>query len=185
MNHIENIKKEITAKLPKIVESIFIFIIFLVIANIIKSKSITDEEIIDDENNTNRNLIQHQISHLIFYIIIIIGLIFSIINIGFNLTTIITIFASFGLAIGIAMQGTLSNVISGIIISINNLFNIGDNIKINQILNSNTIYGKVIDFNLYFTRIKDPVSKLIINIPNSTIQNNLLTNVTRSKLFIK
>lgn len=186
MNHFENIKKDIINKMPKIVESIFIFIIFLVIANIIRNQSTSDEkDIIEDENNSNRNLIQHQIAHLIFYIIVIIGLIFSVINMGFNVTTIITVFASFGLAIGIAMQGTLSNVISGIIISINNLFSIGDYIRINQLVNTNTTYGKVIDFNLYFTRIKDPVSKLIINIPNSTIQNNLLTNVTRSKLLIK
>lgn len=185
MNQLENIKKEITAKMPKIIESIFIFIIFLVIANIIRNNATSDKDIIEDENVSNRNLIQHQIAHLIFYIILIIGLIFSVINMGFNITTIITVFASFGLALGIAMQGTLSNVISGIIISINNLFGIGDYIRINQLVNTNTIYGKVIDFNLYFTQIKDPVTKFIINIPNSTIQNNLLTNVTRSKLLIK
>ena len=186
MNYIENIKKEITARLPKIFVSILIFIIFLVIANIIKNQYITDDkDIIDDEYNSNRNLIQYQIANLIFYIIIIIGLIFSVINIGFNITTIITVFASLGLAIGIAMQGTLSNVISGVIISINNLFSIGEYIRINQLVNTNTIYGKVIDFNLYFTKIKDPVTKFLINIPNSSIQNNLLTNVTRSKLLIK
>lgn len=186
MNHIENIKKEIIAKMPKIVESIFIFIIFLVIANIIRNNATADnKDLIEDESISNRNLIQHQIAHLIFYIILIIGLIFSVINMGFNITTIITVFASFGLALGIAMQGTLSNVISGIIISINNLFGIGDYIRINQLVNTNTTYGKVIDFNLYFTQIKDPVSKFVINIPNSTIQNNLLTNVTRSKLLFK
>ena len=187
MNYIENIKKEITNKMPKIIESLFIFIIFIIVANIIKNNSIEDEKnIVNDEKNyTSTNLIQHQISHLLYYIILIIGIIFSIINLGFNVTTIITVFASFGLAFGIAMQGTLSNVISGIIISINNLFGIGDYIRINQLINTNTIYGKVIDFNLYFTRIKDPVTNLIVNIPNSSIQNNLLTNVTKSKLLMK
>lgn len=187
MNYIENIKKEIINKMPKIIESIFIFIIFFVIANIIKNNSIEeDKNIVDDETNyTSINLIQHQIANLLYYLIIIIGIIFSVINIGFNVTTIITVLASIGLAFGIAMQGTFSNIISGIIISINNLFGIGDYIRINQLLNDYTIYGKVIDFNLYFTRIKDPRTDLIINIPNSSIQSNLLTNVTKSKLLMK
>lgn len=191
MNYIENIKKEIINKMPKIIESLFIFLIFLIVANIIKNNSIDEDEnkdtnlFEDEQNYLSKNLIQHQIAHLMYYIILIIGIIFSIINLGFNVTTIITVLASFGLAIGIAMQGTLSNLISGIIISINNLFGINDFIRINQLMNENTIYGKVIDFNLYFTKIKDPKTNLIINIPNSTIQNNLLTNVTKSKLLMK
>jgi small conductance mechanosensitive channel len=131
------------------------------------------------------NLIQHQIGSFVFYIILTVGSIFAVINLGFNVTTIITILASMGLAIGIAMQGALGNIISGIIISINDIFNINDIIKINNILNDNTIYGKVIDFNLYFTTIYDPLKKSIVTVPNSTIQNNLLTNVSRSKLLIK
>jgi len=187
MEYIENIKKEIKNRTPKIIESIFIFIIFLIVATIIKNNTAYNEkDIVDDEKNyITRNLIQHQIAHLIYYIILIIGAIFCFINLGFNITTIITIFASFGLALGIAMQGTLGNIISGIIISINNLYGIGDYIRINQLINENTIYGKVIDFNLYFTRIKDPRTNLLINIPNSSIQNNLLTNVTKSKLLMK
>ena len=186
MNYFDNIKTAISNKMPNLVGSLFIFIIFLVVANIIKGTISNENNIIDDETNYSpKNLIQHQIGNFIFYIILSVGGIFAVINLGFNVTTIITILASFGLAVGIAMQGTLSNVISGVIISINNIFNINDIITINNILNDREIYGKVIDFNLYFTRIKDPVSKLIINIPNSTIQNNLLTNVTRSKLFIK
>lgn len=186
MEYIENIKNQIINKMPKIIESIFIFIIFIIVANIIKNNFVDDElDIINDETSYNKNLIQHQIASVIYYIIVIIGIIFCLIHLGINITTILTIFGSFGLAFGIAMQGTLSNVISGIIISINNLYNIGDFIRINQLVNVNTIMGKVVDFNLYFTKIKDLSNNLIINIPNSTIQNNLLTNVTKSKLLIK
>ena len=159
-------------------------IVAIIIRNSISGEII--DNIIEDESNIySKTLVQHQIGNVVYYLILIVGVIFSIINLGFDTTAIITVLASFGLAIGIAMQGTLSNIISGIIISINNLYNINDLIRINQLLNENTIYGKVIDFNLYFTTVIDPRTKLIINIPNSTIQNNLLTNVSRSKLLFK
>jgi len=188
MDYFQNIKNAVSEKIPNIVGSLFIFLIFLIVAKIIKNsisnEPIIDSSIIDDESNyASKTLVQHQIGYFVYYIILVVGTIFAVVNLGINTTTIITILASMGLALGIAMQGTLSNVISGIIISINNIFNIGDKIRINQLLNNNTISGKVIDFNLYFTTIVDQDTRLIINIPNSTIQNNLLTNVSRSKLF--
>jgi small conductance mechanosensitive channel len=194
MNYFENIKTAISNKMPNFVGSLFIFIIFYVVATIIRNNisnenNFNDEKtnlfISDESNYSSKNLIQHQIGSFVFYIILTVGSIFAVINLGFNVTTIITILASMGLAIGIAMQGALGNIISGIIISINDIFNINDIIKINNILNDNTIYGKVIDFNLYFTTIYDPLKKSIVTVPNSTIQNNLLTNVSRSKLLIK
>ena len=190
MDYFQNIKNTVSEKIPNIIGSLFIFLLFIIVAKIIKNsisnEPIIDPNIIDDEiNYASRTLVQHQIGNFVYYIILIVGIIFAVINLGINTTTIITILASMGLALGIAMQGTLGNVISGIIISINNIFNIGDMIRINQLLNNNTIQGKVIDFNLYFTTIVDPNTKLIINVPNSTIQNNLLTNVSRSKFFEK
>jgi small conductance mechanosensitive channel len=190
MEYIQIIKNAVSEKMPNIVGSLFIFLIFLIVANIVRNsisnESIINPGIINDENNyASKTLVQHQIGNLIYNIIIFVGIIFVIINLGINTTTIITILASMGLALGIAMQGTLGNVISGIIISINNIFNIGDMIRINLLSNNNIIDGKVIDFNLYFTTIIDINTKLLINVPNSTIQNNLLTNVSRSKLFEK
>jgi small-conductance mechanosensitive channel len=190
MDYFQNIKNAVSEKIPNITGSLFIFLLFLIVANIVRNsisnEPIIDSKLLDDETNyASKTLIQHQIGNFVYYIILIVGIIFAVINLGINTTTIITILASMGLALGIAMQGTLSNVISGIIISMNNIFNIGDMIRINQLFNNNTTYGKVIDFNLYFTTIVDPNTKLIINVPNSTIQNNLLTNVSRSKLFEK
>jgi small-conductance mechanosensitive channel len=190
MEYFQNIKNAVSEKMPNIIGSLFIFLIFLIVANIVRNsisnEPIINPDIINDESNyASKTLVQHQIGNFVYYIILIVGIIFAVINLGINTTTIITILASMGLALGIAMQGTLSNVISGVIISMNNIFNIGDMIRINQLFNNNTTYGKVIDFNLYFTTIVDPYTKLIINVPNSTIQNNLLTNVSRSKLFEK
>ena len=191
MDYFQNIKNAVSEKMPNIIGSLFIFLLFLIVANIVRNSisnepiNINSDTINDESNYASKTLVQHQIGNFVYYLILIVGIIFAVINLGINTTTIITILASMGLALGIAMQGTLSNVISGVIISMNNIFNIGDMIRINQLFNNNTTYGKVIDFNLYFTTIVDPYTKLIINVPNSTIQNNLLTNVSRSKLFEK
>jgi small conductance mechanosensitive channel len=191
MDFFQNIKKTISDKTPNFVGSLFIFILFLVIANIVRSiitkedSVITNLSVNEETNYSSKNLIQHQIGSFVYYIILIIGGIFAVINLGFNVTTIITILASMGLALGIAMQETLSNIISGIIISMNDIFSINDIIKINNTWNEHTTYGKVVDFNLYVTTIYNPLNKSLITVPNSTIQNNLLTNVTRSKIYEK
>jgi small conductance mechanosensitive channel len=191
MDFFQNIKKTISDKTPNFVGSLFIFIVFLVIANIVQSIITKEDSVIrnlsvnEETNYSSKNLIQHQIGSFVYYIILIIGGIFAVINLGFNVTTIITILASMGLALGIAMQETLSNIISGIIISMNDIFSINDIIKINNTWNEHTTYGKVVDFNLYVTTIYNPLNKSLITVPNSTIQNNLLTNVTRSKIYEK
>jgi small conductance mechanosensitive channel len=187
MDFFEKIKNIISDKIPIFITSLFIFIIFVVIGNIIRNIIInnneTDINVNDETNYKSKNLIIHQIGNFVYYLILIIGITFAVIKLGFDMATIITIFASIGLALGIAMQGTLNNIISGIIIILNNTFSVNDIIKLNNIINEQTTYGKVIDFNLYVTIIYNPLKKSIIHIPNSVITNNLLTNVTRSELL--
>jgi small-conductance mechanosensitive channel len=190
MDYIQNIKKIISDKFPDFILSIFIYLIFLIIANIIRNILIKDKDddnssILDESVYKSKNLVIYQIANLTYYLILIIGVIFSIINLGFNVSTIITILASIGLAIGIAIQGVLGDVISGILLSFNNIFDINDTIRINNTFNENAIYGKVIDSNLYTTTLYDPTHKTILYIPNSLIKNNLITNISRSKLLYK
>lgn len=188
MEYFNIIKKTIYDKLPNIITSLFILLIFIVVANIINkiiTKDYNFNDIKDETNYIGKNLIIYQVGTIVYYIIIIIGFIFSFINLGFNISTIITILASIGLAFGIAMQGTLSNIISGVIIAINNTYSINDVISINNLFNDNTTTGKVVDFNLYTTSIYNYNTKNITTIPNSVIQNNLISNITRSKLLEK
>jgi small-conductance mechanosensitive channel len=194
--------------LPSLLLSIFIFIIFYIIAeyykdNIInKNKNkkklinfvnqeirleqeITLEQDMNDyiDDNYDQNLIYYQLSWIIYYSIIIFGLIFSLINLGFNVATILTLLGTLGLALGLALQETIKNIISGIYISINQLFKLGDLISLKPIGNLNSTSGKIIDFNLYYTTILEPENNTISMIPNNIIQNNILTNLTLSKNF--
>ena len=180
--------------LPNLILSIFIFIIFYVIAEYFKSflsksknnlnfdKNVfnSEQETILDTDYQNNNLIYNEINWILYYTIIVFGIILALVNLGFNVATVITVLASLGLALGLAFQETLKNMISGIYISITKLFNINDIISIRPPFNDNTISGRVIDFNLYYTTIIDKFNNLTI-IPNFVIQNNILTNLSAPK----
>jgi len=181
--------------LPSVILSIIIFIIFYIIAEyykeqfiiINKQKSfIVKQEIILDNNSKieeeqKLDLINYQLGWMLYYSIIIFGSITALVNLGFNIATIVTLLGSIGLTLGLALQDTIKNIISGIYISINKLFSIGDLISLKLLGNSNGIYGKIIEFNLYYTTIYNQQTNTISLIPNSTIQTNILTNLTLSE----
>ncbi len=171
--------------IPLIVLSIIIFIIFYIIAeyyktNVIDFKKSKNSFYSEQENETSTSLIYHELSWMTYYSIIIFGLIVSLVNIGFNVATIITLLGTVGLALSLSLQETLKNMISGIYIGINKLFNIGDIIILKPFINVNTTIGKIIDFNLYYTTLLDSNNQISM-VPNSLIQNNILTNLTLSK----
>ncbi len=171
----ELLKNDIIKFMPKLVISILIFILFIIIANYYKNYFI-DHNINSEVtiSNKSKSLILYQLGWTLYYLIFIAGIILSLINLGVNIAFIVSILGIFGLAIGLAFQSSLSNIISGIIISLSDLYEINDTVKINAIFSENYTSGKVIDFNLYYTTLFNLESNTIINIPNSLIQNNVL-----------
>jgi small conductance mechanosensitive channel len=176
----ELVKLKIINNIPTTMVSIFIFIIFYVIANYYKNLFIKDYVISEDLTYT---LINTQIGWLLYYTILIVGIIFAILNLGISIVTILTLFATFGLAFGLALQGTLGNVINGIIISSNDIFSIGDAIKINQFF-GNTFEGIVVDFTLNNTTLLNNETKNLITMTNTILRGSIITNLTRSKKYI-
>jgi small-conductance mechanosensitive channel len=173
----ELLKKDVIDYIPRLVISILIFIIFVVVANYYKSYFTNNY--INSEETKSKSLLLNEIGKIVYYLIIIAGVICTLINLGFNIAIILTFASIFGLAFGLALQGTFINIISGIILSVNNLYEINDTIKINILGNNNYTYGKVVDFNLYFTTLYNQDTNLIINIPNSQIHTHIL-NINKS-----
>ena len=204
--------------LPTLLSSIFLFVIFYMVAEYYKEKIINikkkvrkftkkeiqlqnlinlkneqtqeqkqeqeqEQEQEQDDDNYNNDLIYYQLSWIIYYSIIIFGLIVSLVNLGFNVATILTVLGSVGLAMGLALQETIKNIISGVYISVSNIFKIGDIISLKPLGNLNSTYGKILDYNLYYTTILEPTRNVISVIPNSVIQNNILTNISLSRRF--
>lgn len=175
----EDVKSNTIDFIPVILLSIFIFIIFYIMAEYFK-KIITGNIKNKTQEQKTINIIYYQISIITYYSILIMGVIFALVNLGFNVATIITILGSIGLALGLAFQETFKNIIASICISLNNLYTIGDVITIKTLGNQNITLGTVVDFDLYTTKIIESKTNLLTIIPNNTISNNIVSNISRS-----
>ena len=100
--------------------------------------------------------------------------IFSILQkYGLDTATVAAALASCGVAIGLALQGSLSNFAGGVLILVLKPFVVGDYI----VEDSNKCEGTVKEIQMFYTKLQTPDNRTII-IPNGTLANNSLTNVT-------
>lgn len=94
---------------------------------------------------------------------------------GVDAASIIAVFGSAGVAIGLALQGSLSNLAGGVLILILKPFKVGDYI----IEDSNKNEGTVTEIQIFYTKLTTADNKTII-LPNGTLANSSLTNVTHT-----
>lgn len=94
---------------------------------------------------------------------------------GVDAASIIAVFGSAGVALGLALQGSLSNLAGGVLILILKPFKVGDYI----IEDSNKNEGTVTEIQIFYTKLTTPDNKTII-LPNGTLANSSLTNVTHA-----
>jgi len=94
-------------------------------------------------------------------------------NFGVDATSIIAVIGSAGIAIGLALQGSLSNFAGGVLILILKPFKVGDYIR----EDTNHNEGVVSEISLFYTKLTT-VEGTIIVLPNGTLANTSLTNVT-------
>lgn len=101
-------------------------------------------------------------------------LIFSIgSKFGLDTTSVAAALASCGVAIGLALQGSLSNFAGGVLILILKPFVVGDYI----VEDNKGREGTVKEIQLFYTKLLTVDNKTVI-IPNGTLANTSLTNVT-------
>lgn len=93
---------------------------------------------------------------------------------GVPMTSMVAVITSCGLAVGLALQGSLSNIAGGFILLVVKPFAVGDFIV------SGDISGTVDDIGIFHTKIVTPDNKKIV-VPNATISNATLTNVSALK----
>jgi small-conductance mechanosensitive channel len=185
--NITNIKNYLLNLLPSFLGSLLIFILFYSVANIVfnyfdkSTKPIIIYQEINQEvrqevdPSTRTHLAYYQIKTLLYYTILTIGFIYAISNMGYFPTTLLTIFGVLTLAIGLSLKDLFSSLASGIYLSLVELYEIGDYIKITYIPTKNSDDGYVVDFNLFYTTLKSNDGTLI-KIPNNKIQSNTIIN---------
>lgn len=183
-DNVEKIKNQGFDTIPKFVISIIILIIFYVVAtwlrDIISGKTkvfdITNKNFTLSEiaEKRSKSIFFYEIGEIVFYLIMIFGVVYAISNLGFQIPTAVAILGTFAVGIGLSVQNTIGNIWAGIYISLSHLYEIGDNIGIG------TVSGKVVEFTLFNTVVFDEKTKAEITIPNTTIQNGLLTNFSKT-----
>ena len=107
---------------------------------------------------------------VILYVVLVVIL---ITNLGVETTSIAALVASGGVAIGLALQGSLSNFAGGVLILLLKPFVVGDYI----IEDNHGNEGTVKEIQIFYTKLATVDNKTII-IPNGTLANTSLTNVT-------
>lgn len=94
---------------------------------------------------------------------------------GVATTSVMALVGSAGLTIGLALQGSLSNFAGGVLILMLKPFRVGDYI----VEDTHGNEGEVAEISLFYTKLKTVDHKVIV-IPNGTLANSSLTNVTYS-----
>lgn len=92
---------------------------------------------------------------------------------GVDTASFAAVLASGGVAIGLALQGSLSNFAGGVLILLLKPFVVGDYI----IEDTNKNEGTVKEIQIFYTKLSTVDNKTIV-IPNGTLANSSLTNVT-------
>lgn len=95
-------------------------------------------------------------------------------QIGIQTTSLITLLGTASLSIGLALEGCLSNFAGGVLILVTKPFVVGDYIKIDG---SQDAEGNVEKIDIIYTTL-NTVDNKSIKIPNGTVANSIITNVT-------
>ncbi|MEF9944994.1 MAG: mechanosensitive ion channel family protein [Lachnospiraceae bacterium] len=92
---------------------------------------------------------------------------------GVESSSVAALIASGGVAIGLALQGSLSNFAGGVLILLLKPFVVGDYI----VEDSHKNEGTVKEIQIFYTKLSTVDNKIIV-IPNGTLANTSMTNVT-------
>ena len=92
---------------------------------------------------------------------------------GLDAASVIAVVGSAGVAVGLALQGSLSNFAGGVLILLLKPFKVGDYI----IEDTKGNEGVVSEIQLFYTKLTTPDDRIVV-LPNGTLANSSLTNVT-------
>lgn len=94
---------------------------------------------------------------------------------GIAASSVLAILASAGVAVGLALQGSLSNLAGGVLILVLKPFQVGD-----YILEDGGMEGTVKEIQMFYTKLIT-VDNRIISIPNGTLANERIINVSKQE----
>jgi len=159
---IQYLVDEATLWVPRAIGVVLIFVVFFILAKIIK-RIITSaaERLKFDKNLTSLFVRTSNIALMIFGFVTALG------TLGINVSALVAGLGLTGFALGFALKDTISNLLSGVLILLYRPFEIGNRIKISG------YEGIVISVNLRYTELDSEGNKILI--PNSKLFTDPIT----------
>lgn len=118
-----------------------------------------------------RQFLDALLKYILYFILIVLILTLF----GITTASVVAVVGSAGLTVGLALQGSLSNFAGGVLILLLKPFKVGDYIKEDTHGNE----GTVAEISIFYTKLLTVDQRTIV-IPNGTLANSSLTNVTHS-----
>ncbi len=115
--------------------------------------------------------VERALSRVIAIVGVILSLLTALATVGVDIGALIAALGLTSLAIGLALKDTIENAITGVLLLIQRPFNVGDVIKVGDII------GTVADVAIRTTNIKT-FDGLHVLIPNRQVYNEVITNWT-------
>jgi small conductance mechanosensitive channel len=142
-----------------------------IVALMVKQRSLQS----NNNEDKNQESIADRVVGIIFYwVIMMIAAVIVLRSLGIETASIIAVLGSIGFALGLAMQGALGDLTAGILLSMGVGFNVGDVIEVES------AYGTVTEFNLLYTTLRASNTQQFIKIPNRLLYGNIMQNHTRN-----
>lgn len=161
-NIVQTLLDEASLWLPKVVGVVVIFVVFFILAKIIK-RIIT--------NNAERLRLDRSLTSLLArtssITLIIFGTVTALGTLGVNVSALVAGIGLTGFAIGFALKDTISNFLSGVLILLYRPFEKGNRIKISG------YEGIVIAIDLRYTELESEGNKILI--PNAKLFTDAIT----------
>ena len=139
-------------------------VVAMIVYNIISSLVNRISKNRKGKNHKKRETVVNLINSVFKYILVLTIVLMTLDLYGVNTTSILASLGIVGLVVGLAFQDTMKNMLSGILIILDNRYNVGDTVKINDFT------GEVISLGLQTTKLKDYQGD-VFTINNSSISS--------------
>ena len=161
-NLVQYFLDEATLWVPRVIGVVVIFVIFFILAKIVKRIiNSAAGRLKFDENLTSLFSRTSSITLIIFGFVTALG------TLGINVSALVAGLGLTGFALGFALKDTISNLLSGVLILLYRPFEIGNRIKISG------YEGIVISIDLRYTELDSEGNKVLI--PNSKLFTDPIT----------
>ncbi len=161
-NIMQTLIEQTTLWAPRVGVVIVVFLVFFILAKIIKRIITNNAERLKLDRNLNLLLARTSSITLIIF-----GIVTALGTLGVNVSALVAGLGLTGFAIGFALKDTISNLLSGVLILLYRPFEIGNRIKISG------YEGIVVSIDLRYTELDAEGNKILI--PNSKLFTDPIT----------